>query len=74
VTAALDTVIVETETEEPGGRDPNPTVRWVATTMALGCVGAGAAAFVLVGAGMGWYIAAMGGLFGVVFAYVAWEG
>lgn len=73
VTAALDAAI-EGSKSEGEGREPNPAVRWVAVAMALGCVGTGVGAFVLVGAGMGWYIAAMGGLFGVVFAYVAWEG
>jgi hypothetical protein len=74
VTAALDTVVEATEGTESAGRDPNPAVRWVAAAIALGCVGTGAAAFLLVGPGIGWYVAAMGGLFAVVFAYIAREG
>lgn len=74
VTAALDTVVAANADHTVEGREPNPAVRWVAAALALGFVAAGVGGVVLVGAGVGWYVAALCGLFAVVFLFVAREG
>ncbi|WP_255198682.1 hypothetical protein [Halorarius litoreus] len=74
VTAALDAVVAANADREVEGREPNPAVRWVAAALALGFVAAGVGGVVLVGAGVGWYVAALCGLFAVVFLFVAREG
>jgi hypothetical protein len=74
VTAALDAVVDANEAQDTAGRDSNPVVRGVAATLALLFVGAGVGGVVLVGAGVGWYVAALCWLFAVVFLVVAREG
>jgi fatty acid desaturase len=74
VTTALEAVVDANEEQDAAGRDPNPVVRGVALALALLFVGAGVGGVVLVGAGVGWYVAALCWLFAVVFLYVAREG
>jgi hypothetical protein len=71
-TAALDE-IVATSDDSPG-RDPNPAVRAVALTLSLLLFGTGAAAVTQFGGPVGWWAAAITGLFAVLFLAVAREG
>jgi hypothetical protein len=72
VEAALDAVVAAADPE--AGREPNPQVRIVAGGLALLFLGIGAAAVVTIGTGVGWYVAALCGLFGVLLLLVAREG
>lgn len=72
VEAALDVVVATADPET--GRDPNPQVRLAAGVLALLFLGIGAAAVVTIGTGIGWYVAALCGLFGGVLLLVAREG
>jgi hypothetical protein len=72
VAAALDAVVASSD---PGtGREPNPQVRLAAGALALLFLGIGAAAVVVAGAVVGWYVAALCWLFGVLLLLVAREG
>ncbi|WP_276257852.1 hypothetical protein [Haloglomus litoreum] len=72
VTAALDAIVAEAAPET--GRDPNPQVQLAAGALALLFLGIGAAAVATIGAGVGWYVAALCGLFGLLLLLVAREG
>lgn len=72
VEAALDAVVAAADPE--AGREPNPQVRIVAGGLALLFLGIGAAAVITIGTGVGWYVAALCGLFGVLLLLVAREG
>jgi hypothetical protein len=72
VTAALDSVVAADPPEE--GRPSNPVVRLVAGGMALLFLAVGVAAAVLVDGVVGWYVAAVCGLFAVILLAVAREG
>lgn len=73
-TDALDAVVAEAEREPPGGREPNPAVRWVAAGLALLFLGVGGGALAVVDAGVGWYVAVLSWLFAGIFLLVAREG
>jgi hypothetical protein len=70
-TAALDEILDTTE-DDPA-RDPNPAVRAVAGSFAVLLV-IGAVALTRLGGPVGWWAAAVTGLFAVVFLVVAREG
>jgi hypothetical protein len=72
VTAALDGVVATAPSET--GRPSNPAVRLVAGGMALLFLAVGVAAAVLVDGVVGWYVAAVCGLFAVILLAVAREG
>jgi hypothetical protein len=70
-TTALDTILDTTEAD--AGRDPNPAVRAVAGGFAVLLL-IGAVALTQVGGPVGWWGAAVTGLFALVFLAVAREG
>lgn len=74
VTAALDAVVDANADRDLDGREPNPVVSWVAAGLAALFVAAGVGGVVLVGGGIGWYLAALCGLFAGIFLLVAREG
>jgi hypothetical protein len=72
VAAALDAVVANSDPET--GREPNPQVRLAAGGLALLFLGLGAGAALAIGAAVGWYVAALCWLFGVLLLLVAREG
>lgn len=72
VTAALDAVVASSDPDT--GREPNPQVRLAAGGLALLFLGIGAGAALAIGAAVGWYVAALCWLFGVILLLVAREG